>query len=786
MHHFDEMHSHCVHCVKVNKCSVKPKSGESCPIVACELNCGFSFHACKTSEHKLLCLNERVECINVAFGCPFRLLRSEIAKHLIVCPASVIHCTVEWNRWPLHTIDKRLTQPIISQSLDVNHLDVALTLRDQRMLKQLWNASRKKRCTLRNRLTRKYPAVPFKPYYGITNESTESTSPTSPTTVSVVASQTASDDDSDSSPWQMHKVPPGLQSSVCARLGNLNEKQQSKQNGNEIDVNGCDSVQPTDSSCIPIPPALPHCASISLDLNIDSIAPYQPKPKLMYTFRCAQEFRRDEYEHHYKNVHSDIQGSINGWMEHRCPLWQYGCSFANRRIHPFPLGSKVVFSPIVESFGLVTNTDCDNSNNSSINLTLLPFEILQEICKSLDGFSLNNLSLTCKLLRNVCSTLLENRGIVVLQWEKKTTEDGSNKWQIGYKKEIALLEKEERVAFDSVFNTIKPIVASGENGGDNLDEISDWWNKVLTYNVPHGKRNRGLALVLSYRLLVPREKQTANALEVARILGWCVELMQAYFLILDDIMDQSITRRGQLCWYRQDGVGLIAINDALMIETSIYYLLKLYLSEKSLHSKIVDLFLEMNRKTVFGQSLDVLSAPPGKQPNFNLFTMQRYSTIVKYKTAYFSFSLPVRLAMYLAGIDSKKIHDDAEKVLLKMGHFFQVQDDYLDCYGDPKVIGKVGTDIVDGKCSWPCVVALERADEKQRKLLRENYAINSSTAVAKVKNLYNELDIEGLFKEYEEKAKNDIYESIEKTIQSTKLNPLIFYSFFAKIVNRKN
>ncbi|RWS22971.1 uncharacterized protein B4U80_05564 [Leptotrombidium deliense] len=156
------MHSHCDNCVKVKKCSVKPKAGESCAIIECEANCGFMFHSCKLSEHRLLCHNERIDCLNVTYGCPFRILRSDIAKHLIVCPANVIHCTVEWNRWPLHTIDKRLTQPFVSQSLDVNHLDVALTLRDQRMLKQLWNASRKKRSTLRNRLTRKYPAVPFK------------------------------------------------------------------------------------------------------------------------------------------------------------------------------------------------------------------------------------------------------------------------------------------------------------------------------------------------------------------------------------------------------------------------------------------------------------------------------------------------------------------------------------------------------------------------------------------------------------------------------------------------
>jgi Geranylgeranyl pyrophosphate synthase len=67
-----------------------------------------------------------------------------------------------------------------------------------------------------------------------------------------------------------------------------------------------------------------------------------------------------------------------------------------------------------------------------------------------------------------------------------------------------------------------------------------------------------------------------------------------------------------------------------------------------------------------------------------------------------------------------EVHRQARTLLLEMGHFFQVQDDYLDCFGTPDVTGKIGTDIEDGKCSWLAVVALQRATPAQRKLMEVN------------------------------------------------------------------
>ena len=56
-------------------------------------------------------------------------------------------------------------------------------------------------------------------------------------------------------------------------------------------------------------------------------------------------------------------------------------------------------------------------------------------------------------------------------------------------------------------------------------------------------------------------------------------------------------------------------------------------------------------------------------------------------------------------------------IMLEMGQFFQVQDDYLGCYKTSDVMGKDNTDIEEGKCTWLIVVALQRTTPEQRKIL---------------------------------------------------------------------
>jgi farnesyl diphosphate synthase len=71
--------------------------------------------------------------------------------------------------------------------------------------------------------------------------------------------------------------------------------------------------------------------------------------------------------------------------------------------------------------------------------------------------------------------------------------------------------------------------------------------------------------------LTPREAREAA------IVGWCLEWLQAFFLVADDLMDGSPTRRGQPCWYKLPAVGNIAINDSIMLQSHIFLFLRKFL-----------------------------------------------------------------------------------------------------------------------------------------------------------------------------------------------------------------
>ncbi|KAG5311896.1 FPPS synthase, partial [Pseudoatta argentina] len=264
----------------------------------------------------------------------------------------------------------------------------------------------------------------------------------------------------------------------------------------------------------------------------------------------------------------------------------------------------------------------------------------------------------------------------------------------------------------------------------NIPDVAKWMEKVLQYNVPHGK-------------------------------------MQAYFSIIDDIEDQSLFRRGQLCWYRYDDVGLVAVNDSFMLQSSIFYLIQKHFKGKDCYVKL----LETTMKAAMGQSLDLLSTNFGNRPNLDLFTTNQYNSIIEFKTAYYS-----------AEIKDQEMFREATTILTEIGCLFQIQDDYLDCYGDFEICGKDNTDIQEGKCTWFIVEALQRVTSQQRKILEECYGNLDREKVQRVKQLFSDLNLLDAYFKYEEETYNLIDVHIKQ--MSSGLPHNIFFDMLKNFYHR--
>ena len=323
----------------------------------------------------------------------------------------------------------------------------------------------------------------------------------------------------------------------------------------------------------------------------------------------------------------------------------------------------------------------------------------------------------------------------------------------------------------------------------------------MDYNVPGGKLNRGLTVVHTLEALQPHA--TPEALEQACILGWCIEWLQASFLVADDIMDASVTRRGAPCWYKVPAIGMIAINDTFLLQSHLFATLRRHFQGSHHYLPLVELFNHIKWQTELGQMLDLTTSPlPGQgQVDLGRFTQERYELIVKHKTAYYTFVLPIMCALILAEgggaatgaatatlTSSSSPHRPlATRILLLMGEYFQVQDDYLDAYAPPEVLGKVGTDIQDAKCSWLVVQALAKVgvEGPGREVLTRHYGKHGEEDVAAVKALYHTLGLEEAFRAYEARSYDTLKAWIEEASAAEGLPKEVFTLLLDKIYKRK-
>ncbi|TRY99624.1 hypothetical protein DNTS_004818 [Danionella cerebrum] len=180
---------------------------------------------------------------------------------------------------------------------------------------------------------------------------------------------------------------------------------------------------------------------LHVHIQSESVTRRHNKSSSVFTYLCNHTFRRDEFPSHYKNAHADIQSCVSGWFEQRCPLAYLGCTFIQRRFQPSSHRATVFYDKELSTFCLrpevsdslfegikPVNVERKRARNTDA-LSRLPFEVLVHVAGFLDSFTLSQLALVSRLMREVCGTLLHDRGMVSLKWEKKVYSHGGWCWR---------------------------------------------------------------------------------------------------------------------------------------------------------------------------------------------------------------------------------------------------------------------------------------------------------------------------------------------------------------------
>lgn len=242
-----------------------------------------------------------------------------------------------------------------------------------------------------------------------------------------------------------------------------------------------------------------------------------------------------------------------------------------------------------------------------------------------------------------------------------------------------------------------------------------------------GKRVRPQLAMIASQLFGGKDEEVLPA-------ALALEVFHNFTLLHDDVMDKADVRRGRptvhVKWNENTA---ILSGDQMLIEA---YKLLSGVPRRKL-AKVLEMFNDMATEICEGQQYDMDFETMDKVKEYQYFEM------IGKKTAEL-LGYALKIGAYIAGA-KKKEQDLLYSFGIGIGLAFQLQDDILDVWGDPKTFGKaIGGDICCNKKSIVSITALEIADEESRKEL--NYWFgqtleDNTEKVAKVTAIYDRLGV---------------------------------------------
>lgn len=261
-----------------------------------------------------------------------------------------------------------------------------------------------------------------------------------------------------------------------------------------------------------------------------------------------------------------------------------------------------------------------------------------------------------------------------------------------------------------------------------------------------GKRIRPTLMMLAYNLYKDDPESILSS-------ACALETYHNYTLLHDDLMDNADLRRGQMTVHRRwDANTAILSGDSMLV---LAYQ-RIAQCRKDKLAEVLSLFTETALEIGEGQQYDM------EFERRNDVTEAEYIEMIRLKT-----SVLLACALKMGALLADAPESDCEN-LYHFGELtglaFQLQDDFLDVYGDTKVFGKaIGGDILAGKKTFMLINALAQANSSQRKQLEQWLATTDQPQekIEAVTQLYNEIGVDAMATEKISYYFNESYRYLE-------------------------
>lgn len=245
-----------------------------------------------------------------------------------------------------------------------------------------------------------------------------------------------------------------------------------------------------------------------------------------------------------------------------------------------------------------------------------------------------------------------------------------------------------------------------------------------------GKRIRPMLTLLAYNLFKDNPQDILPT-------ACAIETYHNYTLLHDDLMDNADLRRGHMTVHKKWNANTAILSGDSMLVLAFQQIAQ---CRPDKLKEVLDLFTVTALEIGEGQQYDM------DFENRNDVTEEEYIEMIRLKT-----SVLLACSVKIGAILADAPQEDAENLYRfgeKIGLAFQLQDDFLDVYGDPKVFGKaIGGDIIANKKTYMLINALNLANDEQKKLLEkwiECEHPDPQEKIAIITELYNEIGIDKL------------------------------------------